>query len=188
MKPSKLKYRTTTFSSHSICTQNSELHWQQQFLLCKIENHSSAMCVMNWNRSLRKAFSEKILLSNSWKYTQMRRTFYVRDTFEFHRTKKISLGPQMPIHTDDVFLVPSECNMICSARSGNCVLDGKVDDGDVHMNADKLLDFSTSCSGNEESSTDIKDRPTDSLKLYGCGICCQSFSTKEKTIHIHWSI
>ena len=47
--------------------------------------------------------------------------------------------------------------MICSASSGNCVIDGKVDDGDVHMNADKLLDSSTSCSGNEESSTEEKD-------------------------------
>ena len=71
--------------------------------------------------------------------------------------------------------------MICSASSGNCVIDGKVDDGDVHMNAGKLLDSSTSCSGNEESSTEEKD--TDSFKLYGCGICCQSFSTKEETIN-----
>ena len=35
-------------------------------------------------------------------------------------------------------IVPSECNVICSASSGNCVLDGKVGDGDVHMSADKL--------------------------------------------------
>ena len=86
----------------------------------------------------------------------------------------------MPVHIDDVSIVPSECNMICSTSSGNCVLDGKVDDGDVHMSADKLLDSSTSCSRNDESLTEKKD--TDSFKLYGCGICCQSFSTKEKCI------
>ena len=85
----------------------------------------------------------------------------------------------MPVHTDAVSIDPGECNMICSASSGNCVLDSKVDDGDVHMSADKLLDSSTSCSGNEESST---EKDTDSFKLYGCGICCQSFSTKEETM------
>ena len=47
-------------------------------------------------------------------------------------------------------------------------LDGKVDDGDVHMSEDKLLDASTSCIGNEEPSP--KQEDTDSFKLYGCGI------------------
>ena len=97
------------------------------------------------------------------------------------KRNSVNAMKQMPVHTNDVSIVPSECNMICSASSGNCVLDGKVDDGDVHMSADKLLDSSTSCSGNEESSTEKKD--TDSFKLYGCGICCQSFSTKEETMH-----
>ena len=104
-----------------------------------------------------------------------------RNFTNFIEQRKLSLDPQMPVHTDDVSIVPSECNMICSASSGNCVLDGKADDGDVHMSADKVLDSSTSCSGNEESSTEEKD--TDSFKLYGCGICCQSFSTKEETMH-----
>ena len=104
-----------------------------------------------------------------------------RNFSNFIEQRKLSLGPQMPVHTDDVSIVPSECNMICSASSGNCVLDGKVDDGDVHMSADKLLDSSTSCSENGEPS--LKQEDTDSFKLYGCGICCQSFSTKEETIH-----
>ena len=127
-------------------------------------------------------FSEESLLSNHVKIHPDAEDFLCERNFSnFIEQRKISLGPQMPVHTDDVSIVPSECNMICSASSGNCILDGKVDDGDVHMSAEELLDSSTSCSGNEESSAKKED--TDSFKLYGCGICCQSFSTKEETIH-----
>ena len=123
-------------------------------------------------------FSEESLLENHVKIHPDAEDFLCERNFSnFIEQRKLYLGPQMPVHTDDLSIVPSECNMVCSASSGNCVLDGKVDDGDVHMSADKLLDSSTSCSGNEESSTEKKD--TDSFKLYGCGICCQSFSTKE---------
>ena len=127
-------------------------------------------------------FSEESLLENHVKIHPDAEDFLCERNFSnFIEQRKLSLGLQMPVHTDDVSIVPSECNMICSASSGNCVFDGKVDDGDVHMSADKLLDSSTSCSGNEESSTEKKD--TDAFKLYGCGICCQSFSTKEETMH-----
>ena len=127
-------------------------------------------------------FSEESLLENHVKIHPDAEDFLCERNFSnFIEQRNLFLGPQMPVHTDDVSIVPSVCKMICSASSGNCVLDGKVDDGDVHMNVDKLLDFSTSCSGNEESSTEKKD--TDSFKLYECGICCQSFSAKEETIH-----
>ena len=127
-------------------------------------------------------FYEESLLENHVKIHPDVEDFLCERNFSnFIEQRKLSLGPQMLVHTDAVSIVPSEGNMICSASSGNCVPDGKVDDGDVHMNADKLLDSSTSCSGNEDSSTEEED--TDSFKLYGCGICCQSFSTKEETMH-----
>ena len=50
-----------------------------------------------------------------------------------------------------------------------------------YIGSKKPYDSSASCTLNEGSST-IKNE-TDSFKLYGCGICCQSFSTKEETIH-----
>ena len=129
-----------------------------------------------------ETFSEESLLSNHVKIHPDAEDFLCERNFSnFIEQRKLSLGHQMPVHTDDVSIVPSECNMIYSASSGNCVLDGKVDNGDVHMSADKLLDSSTSCSENEELSTKKED--TDSFKLYGCGICSQSFSTKEETIH-----
>ena len=69
-------------------------------------------------------------------------------------------------------------NMRGSASSGNCAIVGKDGHGDMNMGAKKPYDSSVSCTGNEESST-MKNE-TDSFKLYGCGICCQSFSTKEE--------
>ena len=72
--------------------------------------------------------------------------------------------------------------MIDSASSGNCVLNGELGDGDVETHANNSFDPSGSGTGNEVSSTKKEDT-TDSFKLYGCGICCQSFSTKEETIH-----
>ena len=71
--------------------------------------------------------------------------------------------------------------MTGSASSGNCVIVGEDGHQDIDINANKIFASSTSRTGNEESSTKKKD--TDSFKLYGCGICCQSFSTKEETIH-----
>ena len=157
-----------------LCSQHSDCHKQQK-LFRKIEK--PFVCHV-----CDEPFSEESLLSNHVKIHPDADDFLCEKNFlDFIEQRKLSLGPQMPVHTDGVSIVPSECNMICSASSGNCVLDGKVDDGDVHMNADELLDSSTSCSGNDGSSTEKKD--TDSFKLYGCGICCQSFSTKEETMH-----
>ena len=67
--------------------------------------------------------------------------------------------------------------MTCSASSSNCVI-GEDDHEDIDMGANKIFDSSVS---NEESST--KKEEADSFKLYGCGICCQSFSTKEEAMH-----
>ena len=78
-----------------------------------------------------------------------------RNFSNFMEQRKLSLGPQMPVHTDGVSIVPSECNMICSASSGNCVLDGKVNDGDVHMNADKLSDPSVSLIGSSNHESEF---------------------------------
>ena len=78
-------------------------------------------------------------------------------------------------HTDEVSFVPNDHNMTGS------VIVGEDDHGDIDMGAYELFDSSVSCTGNEESSTVKKD--TDLFKLYGCGICCQSFSTKEETMH-----
>ena len=77
-------------------------------------------------------------------------------------------------------VVPSECNMAGSASSGNCAIVGEDGHGDIDMSANKLFNSSESCTGNEESSTKQEDAE---YKLYGCGICCQSFSTKEETMH-----
>ena len=77
-------------------------------------------------------------------------------------------------------IVPDECNKkINSASSGECFLDDKIGDMDDFMNASKLFDSSVTSTRNEESSTKKKDK--DLRKLYGCGICCQSFSTKDET-------
>ena len=161
--------------SPHICAENSNRLEQQQLL--RIEK--PFVCHV-----CDETFSEESLLENHVKMHPDAEDFLCERNFpNFIEQGQLSLGPQMSVPTDDVSIVPSECTVICSASSGNCVLDGKVDDGDVHMNADKLLDSSTSCSGNEGPSTDKKD--TDSFKLYGCGICCQSFSTKEETIGLH---
>ena len=59
--------------------------------------------------------------------------------------------------------------------TGKVIVGNASGRGDIDMGANKLLfDSSISCKGNEEFSTQ---------KKYGCGICCQSFSTKEETIH-----
>ena len=97
----------------------------------------------------------------------------------FPKHRKIHTGGK-PL-TDEVSSVPIECNMTGSASSGNCAIVGKDDHGDMDMGANKPYDSSISCTGIERSST-IKNE-TDSFKLYGCGICCQSFSTKEETMH-----
>ena len=49
------------------------------------------------------------------------------------------------------------------------------------MGANEIFDSWVSCTGNAESSTEKKD--TDVFKSYGCGICCQSFSPMEETMH-----
>ena len=72
--------------------------------------------------------------------------------------------------------------MIFSASSGNCVLDAKADDGDVHMNADKLLDSSTSCIGNEESSTKMRIQTRSSC--LGVAYAVNHFQQRKKRIDI----
>ena len=74
--------------------------------------------------------------------------------------------------------VPSEVYMAGSASSGKRVIVGEDGHEDIDMGANKIFDSSVS---NEESSTIKED--TDLFKLYGCGICCQSVSTKEETLH-----
>ena len=72
-------------------------------------------------------------------------------------------------------IVPNDHNMTGS------VIVGKDGHGDIDMGANELFDSSVSCTGNEKSST--KKEVTDLFKLYGCGICCQPFSTKVETMH-----
>ena len=83
--------------------------------------------------------------------------------------------------TAEIAFVPSECDMTGGTSSGICATVGKDGHEDIDMAAKKPYDSSSSCTGNEGSSTIKKE--TDSFKLYGCGICCQSFSTKEETMH-----
>ena len=64
------------------------------------------------------------------------------------------------------------------ASSRKCVIVGENGHVDIDMGGNKIFDPSAP---NEESST--KKEKTDLFKLYGCGICCQSFSTKEETMH-----
>ena len=94
--------------------------------------------------------------------------------------KKSSLDKHKP-HTSVAPSVPGECSMTdnaVNASTSNCVIVGEDGHADIDIGAGKLLD--SSCTGNEESSTKQEDTE---YKLYGCGICCQSFSTKEETIH-----
>ena len=87
-------------------------------------------------------------------------------SFERHETIQTGDEPC----TDEVSFVPSECNMAGrSSIIGNCAIVGEDGHGDI----DKILD----------STVSTENEDTDSFKLYGCGICCQSFSTKEETMH-----
>ena len=114
-----------------LCSQIVELNEKQQVLHTIEKPFVCHVC--------EEPFSEESLLENHVKIHPDAEDFLCERNFSnFIEQRKLSLGLQMPVHTDDVSIVPSECNMICSASSGNCVLDGKVDDGDVHMNADKL--------------------------------------------------
>ena len=61
----------------------------------------------------------------------------------------------MPVHTDEVSIVPSECELTCKASIWNCVLDVKIDAGDVHTNGDKLFDSSESLIGNSSQKSKI---------------------------------
>ena len=53
--------------------------------------------------------------------------------------------------------------------------------GNVDKTTIKLFDSSTACIGHEESLREKEDNE-DSIKLNGCGICCQSYSTKDETM------
>ena len=87
------------------------------------------------------------------------------------------------LHTDDeVPVVPDEGKTTGSDSSSNRVIVGKAGGHcGVDMSENKIFDSSIPCSGDEESS--IKMKNTQLFKLFSCGICCQSFSTKEETIH-----
>ena len=93
-----------------------------------------------------------------------------KTSFDRHEIKHTGDKP----HTGEVSSVPNDFNMTGSA------IVGKDGHEDIDMGANKLFDSSVSCTGNEESSTKQEDTE---FKLYGCGICCQSFSTKEETMH-----
>ena len=93
-----------------------------------------------------------------------------KSSFDRHEIKHTGDKP----HTDEASSVPNDFNM-----TGSVIVD-KDGHGDIDMGANKLFDSSVSCTGNEESS--LKNEDTE-YKLYGCGICCQSFSTKEETMH-----
>ena len=100
-----------------------------------------------------------------------------KSSFDRHEIKQTGDEP----HTYEVSFVPNDFNMTGGASSENCVIVGKDGHEDIDMGANKLLDSSVSCTGNEESSTKQEDTE---YKLYGCGICCQSFSTKEETMQL----
>ena len=152
------------FSPILVCPQNVDLGQPPQLLQKMEKPFGCHVCD--------ELFSQQSLLENQVIIHPDAEDFICeRKLLNFKEQRKLSVGPEMPVHTREVSIVPSECNMICSASSGNCVLESKVDDGDLHMNANKLLDSSDACTGNEESSTKKED--TDSFKLYGCGICCQ---------------
>ena len=70
--------------------------------------------------------------------------------------------------------VPSGSNDNRVMCNGNCLVDVKDELVDIDMHAGH--------SSVSEGSLKVEDE-ADSLKLYGCGICCQSFSTKEETMH-----
>ena len=199
--------------------QNSERHDQQRYIRNIEKPFVCHVCD--------EPFSEESLLENHVKIHPDAEDFLCERNFtNFIEQKKLSLGPQMPVHTDDVSIVPSECNMICSASSGNCAIDLKVEDrggqfghvttdepsvsliGSSNHESDLFRsspdvpvpsgsnDNRVICSGDclevkdelagyssvSEGSVKIEDE-ADSFKLYGCGICCQSFSTKVETMH-----
>ena len=105
-----------------LCSQHSDCHKQQK-LFRKIEE--PFVCHV-----CDEPFSKESFLRNHEKIHPDAEDFLSeRNSTNFIEQRKLYLGPQMPVHTDDVSIVPSECNMICSASSGNCVLDLKVEDG-----------------------------------------------------------
>ena len=82
-------------------------------------------------------------------------------------------------HESDLFRsspdvsVPSGSNDNRVMCSGDCLeVKDELVDIDVHAGYSSI----------SEGSVKIEDE-ADSFKLYGCGICCQSFSTKEETMH-----
>ena len=97
--------------------------------------------------------------------------FSNKSSFDVHQ--KLHTGEKP--NTAGVSFVPKECNMTGSASRRTYVSGGKYGHVEIDMSANKLFDSSVSCTGNEESLA--------KEKLYGCGICCRSFSTKEETIH-----
>ena len=95
-------------------------------------------------------------------------------SFDLHR----KIHTRIKRDTAEISFVPSKYNLTGGSSSGNCAIVGKDGHVDIDMGANKPYD---SCIGNEGSST-MKNE-TDSFKLYGCGICSESFSTKEETMH-----
>ena len=117
--------------------------------------------VVNWNLHLRIHSDEKPFACPNCDKKFTRKCI-------MHRHRRIHTGelshsnPRLRVHTDDESIVPKECHMICSASSGNCVLDGEVGDGDVETHANNSFDPSGSGTGSEGSSTKKED--TDSFK------------------------
>ena len=217
--------RSDKLNVHRRIHTGEEKQQKQQQLLHRIE--TLFVCHV-----CEEPFSEESLLENHVKIHPDAEDFLCERNFaNFMEQRKLSLGLQMPVHTDDVSIVPSVCSMICSASSGNCVLDLKVEDGGGqfgHVTTDEpsvsLIGSSNHESDLFRSSPDVpvpsgsndnrvmcsgdclevKDElvdidvhagyslvsggslkvedEADSFKLYGCGICCQSFSTKEETM------
>ena len=218
----------------SLCTQSFNLEDHQKILHHGEKQFTCHVC--------EESFSQESLLENHVKIHPDAADFLCERNFVnfIEQSQLFRNNPHtMPVHTDVVSIVPSECELTCNASIGNCVLDVKVGGGDVRTNAEKLFDSSVSLIGNSTQKSelfhsspdlpvpcgsnesqvicsgncllDVKDElvdidmhagnssvsegslknedETESFKLYGCGICCQSFSTKEETMHCfnsHW--
>ena len=128
-------------------------------------------------------FMQENLLKNHMKLHPDGEDFLCERNFvNFLKQGELCHGdPNKPDRTDEASSVQFVSCVSKTTDSGASSFDGDlsgtIDDG----SANKLLDSLTSCSRNEDSSKE--EQETDSFKLYGCGICCQLFSTKEETMH-----
>ena len=99
-----------------LCSQIVDLNEQEQALH---EIEKPFVCYV-----CDEPFSEESLLEiHVKKHSDAEDFLCERNCSNFIEQRKLSIASQMPVHTDEVFIVPSECNVICSVISGNCVLD-----------------------------------------------------------------